>query len=631
MALAAWLVLRSTATLQQSNLWLTRTYGVRTELARTLSRLDGAITHQRDYLMTGASREFASYLASRQEALDGVDRLAAQVTDSPDQANNVRALRAAIHERLRIADESVRIRRDAGFEPARRTVAEGRGTRAMEAAVAALNRVEATEEAILRERTIAWRARTQETTALLLALLGLVGAGAAGSWWLARRDDRRMQAAEQRFRAVADTATDGIATMDVEGRVLYANPVIERMFGYSPGEVLGQRMEALLPERYRERHRAHLEGLRRTGQSDFAGQTMEMSGVRKDGSAFIFEASFAVWREGASTFLTVILRDIDERRRLEAELQRSHTLLQGIIESSPDAMFVKDLEGRYLLINEAGARFLGRAVPEVVGRTDGALFPEAEARGTRERDRHVMETREALHYESASVSADGERYYLTTKVPHVGSDGVVQGIIGISRDITERRRQEQELAQRNAELDAKNASLALLSVTDGLTGLRNHRAFKERLQLEFQISKRHGTPLSLIMLDVDRFKAYNDAFGHQAGDLVLQQIGRILLQEARATDLAARYGGEEFAVILPATDLEGALIVAERIRRAVEISPWDYRPVAVSLGVSSVSGTTQGVNGLIKDADTGLYASKDRGGNRISAYPELFEAVVHAC
>lgn len=145
--------------------------------------------------------------------------------------------------------------------------------------------------------------------------------------------------------------------------------------------------------------------------------------------------------------------------------------------------------------------------------------------------------------------------------------------------------QTQEMERANRELEGANAQLAALAATDGLTGLCNHRTLGERLAAEFERARRYNSSLSLLMMDVDQFKQYNDAFGHQAGDFVLQTVGQILDSHARITDLAARYGGEEFAVVLPETDAAGALVVAERIRHAMECHEWPQRAVTMSIGV----------------------------------------------
>ena len=160
------------------------------------------------------------------------------------------------------------------------------------------------------------------------------------------------------------------------------------------------------------------------------------------------------------------------------------------------------------------------------------------------------------------------------------------------------------------------AELELISTTDALTGLRNRRAFDEKLLNEYQRSERSKHGFSLLLIDVDHFKAYNDAFGHQAGDDVLGEVARLLQYTVRPYDMAARYGGEEFAVIAPETDKAGAMGLGERLRRAVERGEWMNRQITVSIGVATL-GFGQSIPALIEEADRALYTAKERGRNQV--------------
>jgi len=123
--------------------------------------------------------------------------------------------------------------------------------------------------------------------------------------------------------------------------------------------------------------------------------------------------------------------------------------------------------------------------------------------------------------------------------------------------------------------------------------------------------------LSLILMDVDRFKAFNDTFGHLAGDEVLRQVARLLGESARTTDVVARFGGEEFAILLPNTDLQGAASLAERFRVAIESAPWKRRRVTASFGVAAVTPEMADASALVSGADAALYRAKMSGRNRV--------------
>lgn len=174
------------------------------------------------------------------------------------------------------------------------------------------------------------------------------------------------------------------------------------------------------------------------------------------------------------------------------------------------------------------------------------------------------------------------------------------------------------LETKQAALEEANVRLDALATMDGLTGVKNRRAFGEKLTDEIARSVRYKTPLSLLLLDVDKFKQYNDTFGHQAGDGVLQAVARLLREQARTTDFVARYGGEEFTLILPNTDAEGALVMAERLRVAIESAPWQERAVTASFGAATISRETGTETALIGAADRALYNSKENGRNRVT-------------
>lgn len=193
----------------------------------------------------------------------------------------------------------------------------------------------------------------------------------------------------------------------------------------------------------------------------------------------------------------------------------------------------------------------------------------------------------------------------------------------------------QALLQMNRELEAKvdertheladaNSRLSQLAVTDGLTGLYNHRFFHERLSLEVERSGRNGLPLCLLMIDVDFFKGFNDGFGHPAGDALLCGLAKVLGEGRRANDFVARYGGEEFAIVLVDTGKETGGQLAERLR--VTLAETNFEAVGkkhnitVSIGVAAFPEDSGGAEGLVQAADDALYAAKHQGRNKVVRY-----------
>jgi diguanylate cyclase (GGDEF)-like protein len=172
-----------------------------------------------------------------------------------------------------------------------------------------------------------------------------------------------------------------------------------------------------------------------------------------------------------------------------------------------------------------------------------------------------------------------------------------------------------ELQRYQAELEAANDRLRNLAVTDELTGLRNRRAFEERLTFEFSMARRKKRDLSVVLVDADDFKKVNDRLGHLAGDSVLQQLAKVLQETVRLTDLAVRFGGEEFAVILPETDERSAMLWCVRLQKALAAATWEHYPVTASMGAAQITPDCMDGSHLVARADQALYRAKRKGKN----------------
>jgi diguanylate cyclase (GGDEF)-like protein len=173
-----------------------------------------------------------------------------------------------------------------------------------------------------------------------------------------------------------------------------------------------------------------------------------------------------------------------------------------------------------------------------------------------------------------------------------------------------------------------------LAITDELTGLANYRHLQLRLDEELARAKRYGKHLSLLMLDADHFKEFNDAQGHVAGDVALAELGSIMGGLVREVDVAARYGGEEFSVVLPETDVAGAYVTAEKIREAIEVHEFADAEgqrtcrLTVSIGLASYPAHGQDKDSVLREADDALYHAKRGGKNRVRAPRQRHHEVV---
>ena len=186
-----------------------------------------------------------------------------------------------------------------------------------------------------------------------------------------------------------------------------------------------------------------------------------------------------------------------------------------------------------------------------------------------------------------------------------------------------------DLERLNQRLDYANKMLSKLAITDGLTGLYNHKHFMELLKKEWERSQRSKRSFCVIMIDVDYFKSFNDKYGHQLGDQALKSLAKTIRSQTRSYDIVARYGGEEFGLILPETDLNTCYTVAQRIRKAVEkktlyIKSQDVKVhLTVSVGVTIFlpeEDDSRTFEQVLQDSDVALYLAKNQGRNKVEMY-----------
>jgi diguanylate cyclase (GGDEF)-like protein/PAS domain S-box-containing protein len=279
-------------------------------------------------------------------------------------------------------------------------------------------------------------------------------------------------------------------------------------------------------------------------------------------------------------------------------LRNEQDKLATIILSAQEGIVVTDGEGKVVLMNPAAETLLGKSMRQVVDEGFLNLIDDSDGLHTLlERDSGIKEP-ETVHFNKRVLSV----YAATIRTPQGG----VVGSAALIRDITEEKRLEERLRR--------------LSTTDGLTGLFNRRHLDETLATEMERAQRYNAPLSIMMFDVDHFKRFNDEHGHDQGDRVLQAIAQSLQEHVRKVDIPCRYGGEEFLAILPGTSQAGAIIVAERLRHAIEQMEVDGLKVTISIGVASLPELdVDGPNRLVEAADAALYRAKRAGRNQVIA------------
>ena len=291
--------------------------------------------------------------------------------------------------------------------------------------------------------------------------------------------------------------------------------------------------------------------------------------------------------------------------------------VRAVLDSLPDHVYVKDRAGRYLLVNQAGLRERNLAGPEqIVGKTVYDLVPRHIADRMHAEDERVMRTGEPLlnrEAETAFAGAPrGHGWHLTSKMPMRDRHGRVVGIIGINRDISDRRRVEQALRE-------SEERFRHLAHYDPLTRLPNRALFYDRLKQAVAHAGRHAWIVGVMLLDLDGFKQVNDTFGHAAGDLLLHQVAARLASAVRTGDTAARLGGDEFAVILSRLSVpaDAGLVAQKILARLGEPFVLQGRSVAggASIGIALYPADAADPDELLKRADAAMYRAKAAGRN----------------
>jgi diguanylate cyclase (GGDEF)-like protein/PAS domain S-box-containing protein len=320
------------------------------------------------------------------------------------------------------------------------------------------------------------------------------------------------------------------------------------------------------------------------------------------------------------------VRQLHARQRMAAELEAKEADFRLLAEESSDMVTRIGIDERIKYVSPASTRVVGWRPEQLVGQpalagVNAEDLPRVEAivaalkLGEGEDARIVYRTR---HREKKEIWVES-----TMRVTRKYGTGEINGVVAISRDMTEHKALEQKLA-----------SLATL---DGLTGIANRRHFDEHLENEWKRARRDGTELSLLLIDVDHFKNYNDRYGHPGGDACLKSLAQVLAAQARRpADLAARYGGEEFVLLLPDTDRAGCELIGSTIRNSLAVLGIDHelnppsRKVTVSIGGATAAWQDAKAPGssLIEAADRALYSAKDAGRDRLVMAGRVMEVAM---
>jgi diguanylate cyclase (GGDEF)-like protein/PAS domain S-box-containing protein len=406
---------------------------------------------------------------------------------------------------------------------------------------------------------------------------------------------------------------EAFCVLGKHGRVQYANPAFGRLAGCSASDAKDRPFAEFAHPHDRSVVKAHVDVAR--------SATSPVTFTFRVGSESTYHrVECTLHPDGGGGQVFAVAR--------EAVTAATSEVYRVAMESSPVASLVVDATGTITMVNQETERIFGYQTGELVGRSVELLVPES-LRGDHSVQR--MEFTEdpvarpmGRRRDLMAQRKDGTVFPVEIGLnPIRTTDGVV--VVGAIIDLSERKRAEQRIARQTEMLEVANAKLSEMASTDSLTELWNRRAFLDQLEVQLEQTVRSARPMSVLILDVDHFKPYNDSYGHLAGDQVLRGIGDVLRAKARRSDYVARIGGEEFGVILPETDRDGSVLLAERFRGAIEMTRWPRRAVTASIGATTVAFArtvprprSPGYSKVLSAADQALYHSKEHGRNCVT-------------
>ena len=410
---------------------------------------------------------------------------------------------------------------------------------------------------------------------------------------------------EQRLRAIADNMPALITQFDADERYTFVNAYIESALGIRPDAMTGKSMrEVCGGELYAEfapHTRAALQGEKTT----FESQLVVAGALRHYQSSYIPDVD----DDGKVRGFYGISFDITERKESQMRQAASERRLRTITDNLPVVIAYIDRESRYRFCNATFEQWFGIPVARVEGQlvTD-AIGAEIYAQRSPFIERALAGERVEFDHVMQSTGADRQVHALY--VPHQ-ENGVTLGLYALVTDVTEIKRNEAELLR--------------LARFDALTGLPNRRQFDERLSEAMARTRRAHQPIALLFLDIDHFKTINDSLGHAAGDVVLKEFARRLVDTVRVTDAVARLAGDEFVIILDA-----AAVQAEHMARKIVLAvrgdffiDGQTRMVTTSIGVALFEGDAMTPSELIARADAALYSAKGAGRDGYRVAPAI--------
>jgi diguanylate cyclase (GGDEF)-like protein/PAS domain S-box-containing protein len=458
---------------------------------------------------------------------------------------------------------------------------------------------------------------------LTTSFTGILAVLLANALKLNRMALRQARINHRRFDAIARATRHVMVIADANYRVKYVNPALQDVLGFTPEETLKNDIRPVFHPADAEEHQKKLRYLRDTPNSQIVSRHRTQ---HKNGHWVWLEArGYNMLHDSAIDGLVFSIEDISASKEAENQLREEHALLRAVLDLNPSMIYAKDAQGRFTISNLSFQRRFGYSSEEELrGRTSYEVFLNRAHEG-QERDAYdkahelhlqdMQVVRSGMPVEGVEVQeADAQRWYRTNKYPLRDAEGSTTGVLGITRDITDRKEYEIRLEHQ--------------ALHDALTGLPNRRYLLNTIADAIAKAQGRSTKLAMLFCDLDFFKSVNDTHGHDVGDKCLLELTRRMKAELPTLDFVARFGGDEFVVLSNASLLEAngkAATLLQALSLPLVVGDIIVK-IQASIGIAMLSSEHKSPSDLIRDADSAMYQAKERGRNRANIFDATLQS-----
>jgi len=429
-----------------------------------------------------------------------------------------------------------------------------------------------------------------------------------------KQAEEALIASEEHYRSLVENASDVVFWTDDTGHFTFVNPAALRISGYKEDEIISKHYKMFIrPDMFKEVITLFANQLIKKIQNTYS----EYPILTKEGhEVWLGQNTQLIVKDGHVTGFQTVSRDITERKQMEKELSDSEKKYRTMLDNIHDGYYEVDLLGNFAFVNPSISRILGYSEEELIGMNNRQYMDEENAKKVFRAFNMVYKTEAPTsHFEWEVIRKDKTKAFVGCSVSLIkDSFDKPIGFRGIVRDTTDKKKAEEALQD-------SEKRYRELSIIDDLTQLYNSRYFYDQLKSEIDRVNRYGQPLTLLLLDLDNFKVFNDSYGHIEGDQVLSRLGQVAKRCLRQTDSAYRYGGEEFTILLPMTTSTDGAVTAERIR--TEFKKENFSPVAgkdvhmtVSIGLAQYQ-PQEDMKVFVHRVDQLMYQGKKNGKDRV--------------